>query len=103
MKTFNDANILNLIEQIRGVNHLIDLHKLSEDDFMLNQYKARKKDFIKELVYELILLNVNTHDLFQLIKNMVEQIETFTPKAEPEQLNQKLHFSISELETITKL
>lgn len=103
MKTYNDANIIHLIEQIREVNHLIDLHKLSDDEFMLNQYKARKKDFIKELIYELILLDVNTSDLFQLIKNMVEQIETFTPKAEPEQINKQLHFSIRELETITRL
>ena len=103
MKTYKDTNILNLIEQIREVNHLIDLHKLSDDDFMLSQYKVRKKDFVKELIYELILLDVNTQDLFQLIRNMVNQIETFTPKAKPEQLNQELHFSIHELETITRL
>ena len=69
MKTYNDANILNLIEQIRELNHLIDIHKLSNDNIMLNQYKARKKDFINELIYELILLDVNTKDLFRLIKN----------------------------------
>ena len=102
MKIFNDANILNLIEQIREVNHLIDLHKLSNDDFMLNQYKARKKDFIKELVYELILLDVNTTDLFQFVRNMINQIETITPKSEPSSVNKQLHFSIKELETITR-
>lgn len=103
MKTFNDANILNLIEQIREVNHLIDLHKLSDDDFMLNQYKARKKDFIKELVYELILLDVNTIDIFQFVRNKINQIETITPKSEPSLVNEQLHFSIKELETITRL
>ncbi len=51
MKKYNDASVLNLIEQIREVNHLIELHKLSNDSLMLNQYKARKKDFIKDLVY----------------------------------------------------
>ncbi len=103
MRTFNDTNILNLIEQIREVNHLIDLHKLSDDDFMLNQYQARKKDFIKELVYELILLDVNTIDLFQFIRKKINQIETFTPKVESSSVNKQLHFSIKELETITRL
>lgn len=103
MKIYKDANVLNLIEQIREVNRLIDLHKQLNDDFMLNQYKARKKDFIKELIYELILLDVNTYDLFQFIRNMITQIETDTPKAEPNLISQQLHFSIKDLETITKL
>jgi len=67
MKIYNDTNILNLIEQIREINHLIELHKLSNDDFMLNQYNARKNDFLKELVFELITLDINTTEISTMI------------------------------------
>jgi len=102
MKIYNDANILNLIEQIREVNHLIELHKLSNDDFMLNQYKARKNDFLKELVFELISLDVNTIEIYQLVRDLINQIEQNTPKAEVQTIYQNLHFSMRELETVTK-
>ena len=101
MKTYNDSNIINLIDQIREVNHLIELHQLSNDDFMLNQYKARKNDFLKELVFELICLNINTFEIYQLVKRLINQIEQNTPKTESQTIFQKLHFSMHELETLT--
>jgi signal recognition particle GTPase len=101
MKTYNDANILNVIEQIRDVNHLIELHKLSNDDFMLNQYKARKNDFLKELVFELICLDINTSEIYQVVRNLINKIEHNTPKTENQTMYQNLHFSMKELEIIT--
>jgi len=101
MKIYNDANIINLIDQIREVNHLIELHKLSNDDFMLNQYKARKNDFLKELVFELICLDINTNEIYQLVRNLINKIEHNTPKIENQTIYQNLHFSIHELETVT--
>ncbi len=94
MKIYNDANILNLIEQIREVNHLIELHNLSNDDFMLTQYKARKNDFLKELVLELMLLDINTYEIFKLVKSLINKIETSA-------IYQTLNFSICELESVT--
>jgi hypothetical protein len=102
MKNYNDANILNLIEQIREVNHLIELHGLSKDDFMLNQYKARKNDFLKELVFELICLDINTNEIYQIVRDLINKIEQNTPKNETESIYQNLHFSLRELEAITK-
>jgi len=102
MKTYNDINVLNLIEQIRDINHLIELHKLSNDDFMLNQYKARKNDFLKELVFELMCLDINTTEIYQLVRNLITQIEHNTPKVEPQSIFQNLHFSIQELESMTR-
>jgi len=101
MKVYNDANILNLIEQIREVNHLIELHKLSNDDFMLNQYNARKIDFLKELVFELICLDLNTNEIYKLVRNLINTIENNTPKVETETIYQNIHFSIRELESVT--
>jgi DNA-binding transcriptional regulator YhcF (GntR family) len=101
MKTYNDINILNLIEQIREVNHLIELHKLSNDDFMLNQYKARKNDLLKELVFELICLDINTNEIYKLVRNLIDKIENNTPKVETQSIYQNIHFSIHELESVT--
>ena len=101
MKIYNDANVLNLIEQIRDVNHLIELHTLSNEDFMLNQYKARKNDFLKELVFELICLDINTNEIYLFIRNLINKIEHNTPKIESQTIYPDLHFSIQELETIT--
>ena len=102
MRSYNDINVLNLIEQLRDVNHLIELHKMGNDDFMLNQYKARKNDFLKELVFELMCLDINTIEIYQLVRNLVDQIEHNTPKVKPQTIFQNLHFSLQELETITK-
>ena len=102
MRIYNDINVLNLIEQLRDVNHLIELHKMGSDDFMLNQYKARKNDFLKELDFELMCLGINTIEIYQLVRNLVDQIEHNTPKAETQTIFQNLHFSLLELETITK-
>jgi len=101
MKIYNDANVINLLDQIREINHIIDLHRLSNDDFMLNQYKARKNDFLKELVYELISLDVNTDEMFQVVRSLINKIEHNTPKVESEIVARNLHFSMRELENIT--
>ena len=102
MKIYKDANILNLIEQIRDINHLIELHKLSEDDFMLNQYKSRKNDFLKELVFELISLDINTDEIFQVVRKLITKIENNTPKTKVQTVSGDLHFSIRELEIVTQ-
>lgn len=102
MKIYNDANILNLIEQIREINHLIELHNLLNDSFMLNQYKARKNDFLKELVFELICLDINTNEIYQIVRNLINKIENSTPKVDTQSIYQNLHFSIHELESVTK-
>ena len=102
MKVYSDINVLNLIEQLRDVNHLIELHKMRSDEFMLNQYKARKNDFLKELVFELIYHDINIIVICQLVRNLVDQIEQYTPKVESQTIFQNLHFSLQELETIAK-
>ena len=94
MIIYNDAKILYLIEQIREVNHLFELHKLSNDNFMSNQYTARKNDFLKELVFELICIDINTNEVYQVVKKLIIQIEKNTPKMETHSISKYLHFSI---------
>ncbi len=101
MKTCNDVNILNLLEQIREVNHLIEIHSFSNDNFMTMQYKARKNDYIKELIYELMRLNINTDEIFQLVRNLINKLETNSNNTETGFSYNDLHFSLKELEEVT--
>ena len=55
------AMILDLLEQIESVNEMIVLH--SDDSFMLEQYKYRKDQFVKELAELLSGYGVQPEDL----------------------------------------
>ena len=46
----NLARVLDILEQIKKLNKMIDLHKnQSGDNFMVNQYQDLKNRFLKEL------------------------------------------------------
>lgn len=102
MKAYNETNVLDIIEQIRNLNHLIDIHKLENDDLMLNQYKSKKKDFINDLIYELMSLNINSKDLYSFIRKKLNQLEENIEETEVRS-QKKLSFSFKELDEITVL
>lgn len=60
------ARVLDILEQIKELNKMIDLHKnQSQDNFMFNQYQDMKNRFLKELKellsdYEVEVLIKNT-------------------------------------------
>ena len=44
------ARVLDLLEQIKELNKMIDMHKTqSKDSFMVNQYQDMKNRFLEEL------------------------------------------------------
>ncbi|MEL6941584.1 MAG: hypothetical protein AAFO82_02870 [Bacteroidota bacterium] len=52
---------LDLLEQIRRVNEMIDLHQSRPDgegNFMANQYKGMRQQFLDELQEVLVLFKV---------------------------------------------
>ena len=55
------AKVLDLLEQIESVNEMITLHE--GDDFMKNQYVARKDNFVKNLVITLEEFEILPEDL----------------------------------------
>lgn len=55
------AMILDLLEQIESVNEMVVLH--SDDSFMLEQYRYRKEQFVKELAQLLSEYGVQPEDL----------------------------------------
>lgn len=55
--------VADLLEQIRDVNRMIELHRKDEDSFMLDQYKYRRNKFVKELGEILEDFEINLSDL----------------------------------------
>lgn len=57
--------VADLLEQIKSVDTMIDLHKLKndEEDIMLLQYQYRREVFLKELSSALTELNIKPTDL----------------------------------------
>ena len=50
--------IQDIIEEIKKVNQMLDLHSTNKDsDFMLKQYQSKRDQLISELEYELEKLN----------------------------------------------
>ena len=46
----NLARVLDILEQVKELNKMIDLHQAkSKDNFMVNQYQDMKNRFLEEL------------------------------------------------------
>jgi hypothetical protein len=56
-------NFIDVLEQIKDVNRMIELHKNDEDDLMLNQFQYRKEKFLKELKEMLLRFDISPADL----------------------------------------
>ncbi|MCB9296246.1 MAG: hypothetical protein H6573_36195 [Lewinellaceae bacterium] len=59
------SKVADLLEQIKSVDEMIDLHKQKgdEEDIMLIQYQYRRGKFLKELSSILEDLNIRPTDL----------------------------------------
>lgn len=99
MKNFNNK-ISNLLDQISQVDNMILLHKDYNDEMMLQQYQARKMDYMKELVSELIHLNASTPRIHEIIKSIITKIESITPILNEQEISKQFKFSLTELETV---
>ncbi len=54
------ARVIDLLEQIKDVDRIIQLH---QDAFMTKQYRYRKEKFVKELKDLLLTFNITAADL----------------------------------------
>ncbi len=57
------ARVIDLLEQIKDVDRMIQLHQDDEDSFMTKQYQYRKEKFVKELKGLLLTFNITAADL----------------------------------------
>ncbi|MDD2632050.1 hypothetical protein EOM75_14085 [Candidatus Falkowbacteria bacterium] len=99
MKSYNNK-ISNLLSQIRELDTMILLHKQHHDDMMMQQYQARKLDFLKELATELISLNASTPRIYETIKAIITKIEAQKPILNEAEISKQFQFSLTELETV---
>ncbi len=91
--------ITNLLEQIRQLDELLVLHRNDDDDFMTKQYRAKRDDFLKILVSELLKLNETSPKIFNVIKQIINGLEKTTPVIQDVELTKKNQFSIIDLES----
>ncbi len=101
MKRFSNK-ISDLLSQISQINNMILLHKGHNDEMMVQQYQARKIDYLKELVSELIQLSASTPRIHQIIKAIINQIEAITPVVNEQEISRQFKFSLTELETVVE-
>jgi len=101
MKRFSNK-ISDLLQQISQVDNMIQLHKGNNDEMMVQQYQARKMDYLKELVSELIHLSASTPRIHQIIKIIINQIEAITPVVNEQEISRQFKFSLTELETLVE-
>jgi len=97
MKNFNNK-ISDLASQISQVDNMILLHNEIHDEIMVQQYKARKSDYLKELLSELLNLNASTPRIHEIIKSIILKLEAITPVVNEQEISQKFKFSLTELE-----
>ena len=57
------ARIIDILEQIKDVNRMIQIHQDDEDGLMIDQYKYRKEKFLKELKELLQEFDISPTDL----------------------------------------
>lgn len=60
-------SILDLIEEIDKVDHMIELHSNSSSTVMINQYQHQKLKLSNYLVQELLLQNENRLKVMYII------------------------------------
>jgi len=102
MKRFSNK-IPDLLNQISQVDNMILLHKGNNDEMMLQQYQARKMDYLKELVSELIRLSASTPRIHQIIRTIINQIEAITPVVDDQEISKQFRFSLTELEELIEV
>ena len=57
------AQIIDILEQIKDVNRMIEVHQEDEDNLMIDQYRYRKEKFLKELRNLLQEFDISPADL----------------------------------------
>jgi hypothetical protein len=57
------ARMIDILEQIKDVNRMIELHQDDEDDLMIDQYRYRREKFLNELKELLQEFDISPADL----------------------------------------
>lgn len=66
--------LMDLVEDIKSVNKMIDLHTDSSSDLMLIQYKAKRDKLMSYLIDELVKPEVRSPKSFAIISSLLEKL-----------------------------
>lgn len=65
--------LVDLIEELKKLDQMIELHSDSNDTFMLSQYEAKKNQLTSYLIKEVTSLNLNTQSSLFFIKHLLDK------------------------------
>lgn len=65
--------LMDLIEDIKDVNKMIQLHSDSQSDLMLIQYKSKRDKLMGYLIDELVKPDVRSPKSFAIISNLLDK------------------------------
>ncbi len=72
MKNSSLYKIKDLVDEMKKLDSLIDLHrKIDDDEFMSSQYETKKSRLMKELILELTKESDKTPDVFGVIRKII--------------------------------
>lgn len=82
MKNARILKIYDLIQEVKKTDELLSIHRdLSDDDFMVEQYVARKDKLFAKLITELANPSLASAVSFHLVQQLVEKFYTAADSA----------------------
>jgi len=89
--------LMDLAEEIKKIDAMIQVHTDNPSSFMLDQYKEKKKKLIGYLIDELIDPEVRSLKSFEIIRNLIVR---FYPHIEEEAAVDQAHNELRELQAV---
>jgi len=89
--------LMDLAEEIKKIDVMIQLHADNPSSFMLDQYKEKKQKLIGYLIDELIEPEVRSLKSFEIIRNLIVR---FYPHIEEEAAIDQGHNELKELQAV---
>ena len=89
--------LMDLVDDIKKVDAMIELHSDNTSTFMLEQYNIKKQKLIGYLIDELIEPDVRSPKSFAIIRRIIDK---FYPNLKKDAQEDVLHQDLNELEAV---
>lgn len=91
MKQEKIIKLMDLIDDIKKVDSMIEVHSKNPSSFMLNQYKSKKEKLMSYLIDELVEPSVRSPRSFSIISQVLGKFyPNLTKEAELDETNKEL-------------
>ncbi len=88
--------LMDLIDDIKKINDMIEIHSSNSSSFMLDQYKVKKEKLMSYLIDELVDPSVRSPKSFSIISKLLVK---FYPNLVSEAEMDESHKELTQLET----